>query len=176
MEGETEPVETTTETTEDLQSQIDAEVQKRTAELENNNKQLFERAKKAEEALKAPKPKGNLDVGDYIDISASLDGLDQREKEFLASQHKLSGKPIKEIRDSEDFQFWQSSYQTKREKERALVPNEGSPEEDKPKSLLERLKGASIAEKEKILSEGGYYKSPRPRAQERVHIGPESLR
>src|SRR3990167_1914049 len=62
--------------------------------------------------------KNTLDVEDYIDISASLEGLDQREKEYLAEQHKLSGKSLGEIRKDENFNLWQSAYRDKVEKER----------------------------------------------------------
>lgn len=113
----------------------------------------------------------SLDVEDYIDISASLEGLDQREKEYLAEQHKLTGKTLSEIRKSENFLFWDTSYLQKVEKEKlTLKPSSTQSESDKPKTLNEKLQGASIEEKEKILSEAGYYKSPRPKS-DRQNIG-----
>jgi hypothetical protein len=112
-----------------------------------------------------------LNVEDYIDISASLEGLDQREKEFLARQHKLTGKPLPEIRKEEDFQLWQSAHRAKLEKENALAPSSTQTETDKPSTLEDRIaKASSIEEKEKLLTEAGLYKAPRPRP-DRVHIG-----
>lgn len=114
----------------------------------------------------------SLDVGDYIDISASLEGLDQREKEYLAQQHKQTGKSLKEIRNDEDFGLWQSAYRAKQEKELlTLKPNGTQSESDRPMSFSERLSNTqSMADKEKLLTEQGLYKSPRPRS-DRVDLG-----
>ncbi len=113
-----------------------------------------------------------LNVEDYIDISASLEGLDQREKEYLASQHKLSGKPLSEIRKDEDFTLWQTAYREKVEKEKlSLKPSGTQSESDRPMSFTERLQNTqSVADKEKLLAEAGLYKSPRPRT-DRVDLG-----
>ncbi len=112
-----------------------------------------------------------LNVEDYIDISASLEGLDQREKEYLASQHKLSGRPLSEIRKDEDFSLWQTAYRAKVEKEQlSLKPSGTQSESDRPMSFTEKLSKASVAEKEQLLSEAGLYKNPRPRA-DRVDLG-----
>lgn len=125
-------------------------------------------AEKAElEAKLRVSQKTTLDVEDYIDISASLEGLDQREKSFLAEQHKLSGKPLRDIRSSEDFSLWQSAYRTKIEKENALKPSSTQADSERPKTLNEKLASASLEEKEKILSGVGLWKSPRPRADRR---------
>lgn len=144
-------------------------------------RQLTARAKKAEADRKAleielnKKSQGEkpaLDVEDYIDISASLEGLDQKEKERLAREHKLTGKPLGEIRKDEDFLLWQAAYQQKREKEnQALRPSGTQSESDKPTSFTQKLKGASLEEKEKMLSEAGLYKSPRPHRADRTNIG-----
>ena|SRR3990167_4780503 len=112
----------------------------------------------------------SLDVEDYIDISASLEGLDQKEKTYLAEQHKLSGKSLKDIRNDENFLLWQGAYRQKVEKEKSLKPNSAQSESDKPRSLSEKLRGVSLEEKEKLLTEAGLYKNPRPRA-DRVSIG-----
>lgn len=138
-------------------------------------RQLTERAKRAEAENRALKSqlgvaKQTLDVEDYIDISASLEGLDQREKSFLAEQHRLTGKPLKDIRTSEDFQLWQTAYQQKLAKEKALKPSGTQEDASKPQSLAEKLASASLEEKEKLLTEAGLYKSPRPRA-DRSNIG-----
>ncbi len=111
-----------------------------------------------------------LEVADFIDISASLDGLDPREKAFLAEQHTLSKKSLKDIRESEDFQLWQSAYRTKQEKERALKPDSTQTTEAPPKTLNQRLAAADLAEKETILKEAGLYRDPRPRG-DRTNIG-----
>lgn len=123
---------------------------------------------------KSPQPsKAALDVEDYIDISASLEGLDQKEKERLAREHKLTGKPLSEIRKDEDFLLWQSAHRAKVEKEtKNLKPTNTQVESDRPKSLDEKLESASLAEKEKILTDAGLYKAPKPRP-DRVHIGTE---
>lgn len=174
--AESETAQNTTETTE-----ATPEVDPRVAELEAKNKQMFERAKKAEAEAKALKAQQDaakststksLDVEDYIDISASLEGLDQREKEKLAREHKLTGKPLSELRKDEDFLLWQNAYRAKTEKERlTLKPSGTQSESEKPKSFTEKLVGASLAEKEKLLAEAGYYKSPRGPRTDRQVIG-----
>lgn len=150
---------------------------KRKAEVSSQN---FERAKKAEadkkaleaqlNALQSKQSPKSLDVDDYIDISASLEGLDQKEKTRLAEEHKLTGKPLSEIRQSEDFLLWQSAWRAKVEKERALKPSNVQEEAPREKTLGEKLATASLEEKEKLLTEAGYYKSYRPRA-DRQNIG-----
>lgn len=142
-------------------------------------RQVTARAKRAEAEAKVLKAEAerlrnastkSLDVEDYIGISAALDGLDGREKEYLARQHKLTGKPLDEIRKDEDFGLWQSAYRTKIEKELSLRPSGIQSESDKPMSFTDKLRNASLADKEKLLTEAGYYKSPRPRA-DRVDLG-----
>lgn len=137
----------------------------------------YNRFKEVNEELKAlrgqmAKAEGSLDVVDYIDISAALNGLDQREQEKLAYEHKLTGKPLTEIKKSEDFQLWQSAYRAKVEKEKlTMEPSSRQTDSDRPKTLSEKLAGAaSIEEKEKLLSEMGLYKSPRSKS-DRVNIG-----
>lgn len=116
----------------------------------------------------------SLEVDDFINISASLEGLDQREKSYLAEQHKLSGRPLSEIRNDENFLLWQSAYKAKVEKERAqLKPSSTQTDTGSPKTLADRLKGASLEEQERILSEAGLWKSPRPKADRVVIGGPK---
>lgn len=111
-----------------------------------------------------------LDVEDYINISSSLDGLDAREKEYLAEQHKLSGKSLSDIRNGEDFTLWQSAYRAKVEKERkALEPSTAQSDADRPKTLSEKMKTASLSEQEEMLRKAGLYKSPKIR-EDRVFI------
>ena|SRR3990167_5696364 len=151
-----------------LQEKLDKEVEAR--------RHLTARAKKAEadrsilEAKLRAAKKPTLDVDDYIDISKSLQGLDQEEQEFIAEQHKLTGKPLVELRNSKNFLLWREGHIAEVEKERTLAPSNKQSEADRPKSLLDKLKGASIEEKEKILSERGLYRTVRPRV-DRQFIG-----
>jgi hypothetical protein len=141
---------------------LNEEVAKR-RKAEEEARSLKERAEKLQKVASK-----SLDVEDYIDISAALEGLDQREKSYLAEQHKLSGKTLSEIRNGEDFSLWQSAYRAKVEKERqTLSPSSKQSESERPKSLTQKLKEASLADKEKILSEAGLYKTPKPRTDVR---------
>jgi len=159
---------------------VDASQVNKLEELYKNQKVRAEKAEAERKALEEKlnklqqsdvKAKG-LDIGDYIDISASLEGLDQREKEYLAKEHKLTGKPLSEIRQDEDFKLWQSAYKQKVEKEvRAMAPTSTQTESERPTTLTEKLASArTIAEKQKILEEAGLYKENRPRA-DRANIG-----
>lgn len=131
-------------------------------------KEVISENKRLKEQTKSD---SSLDVQDYIGISAALEGLDQKEKEYLAKQHKLSGDSLKDIRNSEDFSLWQSAYRQKVEKEQLSIKPSGTQSEaELPKSFAERLKSASLADKEKLLEEAGLYKNPRPRA-DRVNLG-----
>jgi hypothetical protein len=136
----------------------------------------YDRFKKVNDELAALKKQPvklvnkSLDVEDYIDISASLEGLDQREKEKLAKEHKLTGRPLTDIRKDEDFLLWQSAYKQKLEKENALKPSSTQSDSDRPISLVDRLQNASLADKEKILTEAGLYKAPKSKTG-RVTIG-----
>ena len=173
-EGEPKPQEGGEQTPQSPTPEELAEL-KRKAEVSFQN---FERAKKAEAEAKVLKeqlekskaPAKSLDVDDYIDISASLEGLDQKEKTRLAEEHKLTGKPLNEIRQSEDFLLWQSAWRAKVEKERALKPSNVQEDTPKEKTMAEKLAAASLEEKEKLLTEAGYYKSFRPRS-DRANIG-----
>jgi hypothetical protein len=119
-----------------------------------------------------PKETKSLDVEDIVNISASLEGLDQREKEKLAKEHQLTGRPLSEIRKDEDFTLWQDAYRTKVEKEKlALKPSGTQADAERPKTFVEKLRTSSMADKEKFLTEVGLYKSPRPRT-DRTNIGP----
>jgi hypothetical protein len=130
-------------------------------EVIKENKKLKEQSKTS----------SGLDVSDYIDISASLEGLDQKEKEYLAKQHKLSGESLKDIRNSEDFALWQTAYRAKVEKEQlAMRPSSTQSESEGPKSFTEKLKTASLREKEELLRSAGLYKDPKPRP-DRVDLG-----
>ena len=122
-------------------------------------REKFEKEQKERLALEAklnsPETRtANLPIEDFISVSAALDGLDGREKEYLAQQHTLTKKPLSEIRQSEDFNLWKSAYQQKVEKDKqSLPPSSRQPEEDKPMSIEDALAGASLEDKEKILEE-----------------------
>lgn len=136
----------------------------------------FEKAEADRLALEAKlntSHKSALDVGDYINISSSLDGLDAREKEYLAQQHTLTGKPLNEIRASEDFGFWQSAYQQKVEKDKlTLKPSNRQSETDEPISLEQALAEAKTdKEREELLATHmDYHVGNKPRG-DRVNIG-----
>lgn len=161
-------------------AEVEVDVTALTEQLEKEKearRQLTARAREAENKAKALEAKlgtqgtAPLAVEDFIDISTSLEGLDVREKARLAEEHKNTGKSLKEIRESEDYQLWQSAYRAKQEKENALKPSSAQPLEDGPKSFAQKLRDAvSLEEKEAILRENGLYKDPRPRA-DRARIG-----
>lgn len=153
------------------------------AALEAKNRQLFERTKKAEADAKAARAEAEalkknpsaLDVEDYIDISAALDGLDQREKKYLAEQHKLTGKPLSELRNDENFVLWQSAYHQKVEKENSVKPSGTQPESPKPKTLGSALAESNdLASKEEMLRKAGLYKDPGSPRNDRVILGPQN--
>lgn len=173
--SQNEPVEETPTQNPEPEQQI-PEVEKPNALQIQKEKFRKEAAKAKAEAEALRKQleasKSTLNVEDYIDISASLEGLDQREKSYLATQHKLTGQSLQEIRNSEDFALWQSAYRAKVEKEKSLLPSNAQPESERPRSLTERLRGASLEEKERILAEQGLWKSPRPRTEKRDIGGP----
>ena len=113
-----------------------------------------------EEKLNARPNSSNqtLDVGDFMDISTALEGLDQKEKEYLTRNHKLSGLPLGEIRKDEDFLLWQSAHRQKVEKEKTLAPSSKQPDIDAPVTLEQALKEAkSPQEKEQLLKDAGLY-------------------
>lgn len=159
-----------TESVAELKARLEKEAEAR-RHVNARAQEAEKRAKEAEDRLRQLNQNPNgLAVEDYIDISTSLDGLDVREKAYLAEQHRLSGKSLRDIREGEDFQFWQSAYRTKMEKENALRPSTTQANEDRPRSLADRLKSASLQEQEEILRENNLYKEFRPRG-DRTPIG-----
>jgi len=109
------------------------------------------------EKVKKDTSKATLDVGDYIDISASLEGLDQKEKEKLAYEHKITGKSLSELRKDEDYILWQGAHREKVEKEKSLIPNTNQGEVDKKLSIVDEFKSAKTQEdKEKLLNKYGW--------------------
>ena len=145
---------------------------------EKEFKEVVARAKRAEASLKTEKSKPpvvktSLDVDDYINISASLDGLDQKEKAKLAKEHQITGKPLAEIRNDEDFVLWQSAYRAKKATaEASITPSTKQPDDNSPISLEDALNNAStIAEKEAILAQMGYTIGKSSSAATRVKLG-----
>jgi len=176
LDTQTEEVEATEEVVEETK-EVEEEVEEDSTELKTAliqkkkyREKLADAEKKLAELAKAPKTNTALDVEDYIDISTSLSGLDPVEQAFLAKQHKLTGESMKEIRDSEDFQLWNSAYKQKQEAENALKPNAQQEVEGGPSSFTDKLKGASLAEKEELLRANGLYKDARPNST-RTDIG-----
>lgn len=112
-----------------------------------------------------------IDVNQFLDMSASLEGLDQAEKEYLANQHKLTGKPISELRQSDTFSFWQVGHKQKVEKDKALNPSSTQVVVDEKKSVDEILANATLEEKEKFLKDNGLYTDTRNKNHNRVNIG-----
>lgn len=172
---------TTEETTEEAveESHDEGEVAEKPKTAEDTvilKKSDFNKLNRKAIAYEAEKKKpievrATLEVDDFIDISAALEGLDQREKEYLAQQHKYTGKSLSELRKDENFSLWQSAYRAKTEKEKAaLAPSSTQADTDRPKTLAEKLANATLAEKEEILAQAGLWKSPRTQA-ERKNIG-----
>lgn len=153
------------------------------SEPKNTDKTIpYSRFKEVNDELaalkKRPESTKSLEVDDYINISASLEGLDRKEQEFLAEQHKLTGRPLSELRKGENFLLWQQGYKSKVDKERALKPTGSSDEEERPSTISAKLREASglknwraeLEEKEKLLEQAGLYKAPKP-PQVRQRIG-----
>lgn len=132
----------------------------------------------AESKANATQPKGGngegnaLGIQDFIDISTSLEGLDQKEKAYVAREHKMSGKPISEIRKDDDFLLWQKAYREKLEKEKqTIIPNSKQPDDDSPISLEDALKGKTLEEQAKLLEEHAGYSIGKKSITERVRLG-----
>ncbi len=189
MENETKVDETITPSENEVTLDPSTETPDQTPKSysEDDFKKVVARAKRAEaqvKDLKAQPPKvvtkTNLEVGDFIDISASLEGLDAREKSFLAEQHKLTGKPLKEIKNSEDFSLWQSAYRAKVERDlKSLPPSTRQPETPESLTLEQKLERANslpnpvegMKEKERIFMEAGLLDSTPKWRSDRTTIG-----
>jgi len=166
---------------EDIEKKSEESEEKKPDDLEAKNRQLFERTKKAEEKaqkaleeverLKKSGVKPGLEVDEYIDISASLEGLDAKEKKKLAAEAKLTGKALSDIRSSEDFSLWQKAYREKVEKEKALDPSNRQVESKKPKTFEEEVDStkdqsnpfAITQERESLLEKKCLWKAPQVR-------------
>ena len=174
-EGET--VEETSEERKEAPNVSEDEKTPANPELDTGEQTVpYSRFKKVNDELKNMKNKpvqrssSELDVDDFIEISASLKGLDRQEQEWLTEEHKATGRTLSEVRKSEKFKLLQSAYRAKVAKDKSLRPSNKQDEADKPQGLLEKLAGATIEEKQKILEEAGRYKRVRPKT-DRVVIG-----
>jgi len=174
-EGET--VEETSEERKEAPNVSEDEKTPANPELDTGEQTVpYSRFKKVNDELKNMKNKpvqrssSELDVDDFIEISASLKGLDRQEQEWLTEEHKATGRTLSDVRKSEKFKLLQSAYKAKVAKDKSLRPSNKQDEADKPQGLLEKLAGATIEEKQKILEEAGRYKRVRPKT-DRVVIG-----
>lgn len=135
--------------------------------LEAKNRQLFERAKKAEESEKALKKENErlkkvrssgepLDVDSILEVQTATKGLNSDEVEELRLRAKAKELSLTEARKDENFILWQKSYKEKVAKQKALNPSTTQGETKRPKTVEERLQEAkTLEEKEKILDELG---------------------
>lgn len=132
-----ETLETTPEVKE-LKIENPAPVAEDKQDLEKLNKQLYMRAKKAEErakeletALKAPRP--TLDSVDAIlEVQQATMGLDSAEIAELKLRANATGKSLTEARNDENFALWQGARREKVAKEKSLEPSSRQEaEEDK---------------------------------------------
>lgn len=149
-----------------LQAQKD-HFREKAERAESERKKLEAQLNKVTEGKVQP----SLDVEDYIEMSSSLSGLDPREQEYIVKEHKLSGTSLKEIRESEDFQLWDSAYRMKKEKEeKALKPSSTQAEAQAQKGFVDRFDEANKDEQEEMLIKAGLYKPPRQNPHPRVSM------
>lgn len=151
----------------ELKSWADAEKSAGKAkEIEEKNKQLFERTKKAEDKAKLAEeelakvkgePRKELDPTEIADVSLALSGLDPDEQAKLIRDAKAFGKPLSEIRKSEDFVLWQGAHKEKVEKEKTTPPSTKQTASDTREDRIRRFKSGEMTEEEeqKFLQELG---------------------
>lgn len=131
------------------------------------NDELAELKKKPKETPK----ESDIDALEFIKLGKKLQNYSDEEIDF-ATEHAHSKNPeaILKALDNEMVQLAINARRDKMAKELSLKPTGTQSDSDTPKSLNERLSSASMADKEKILTEAGLYKSPRPRA-DRINLG-----
>jgi hypothetical protein len=114
----------------------------------------------------------SVEALDFIKLGKKLQNYSDEEIDFATEVAKSkSPDAILAALDNEMVQLAISARREKLEKEQlALKPTGTQSDSDAPRSFSERLATASVADKEKILTEAGLYKSPRPRA-DRVNLG-----
>lgn len=125
---ETTPTEESKETVEEQPA-----AEEKGQDLESLNKQLYERAKKAEarakeyeKMLKTQPPAGAerfTGVDAILEIQRATRGLDEDEVAELRLRAKATGKSLLEARKDENFNLWKEARREKAEKEKTLEPS-----------------------------------------------------
>jgi len=137
----------------------------KSSDLEAKNRQLYERAKKAEEKLKTlektgkvnkEKSTGEPDLDYILEVQSATKGLDTEEVDELRLRAKAKGISLSEARKDENFVLWQNAKKEKVAKAKALNPSTQQTEVKKAKTPEERLAQAkTLEEQTKILDELG---------------------
>jgi colicin import membrane protein len=161
---ETKEEATTEENTEEEATEEAEDEEDKSSDLEAKNRQLFERAKKAEEKLKAMEKAGKVNkeksTGDNLDyileVQSATKGLDAEEVEELRLRAKAKDYSLSEARKDENFVLWQKARKEKVAKAKALDPSTKQAEVKKAKTPEQRLAEAKTLEEQgKILDELG---------------------
>lgn len=195
--NEKETQETNEETTAPEETQITVETEKSDKSKEfktiDAQKRAYrEKAEKLEarvKELEAEKSKATqskpaeikpFGVEDLVEVTNALEGLDSGTKEYLVRQHKITGKPINEIKQDEDFKMWQEGHRIKLEKEKTLNPSTRPSETSREKNFTEKLEDLDdidirksirdLEAKEKLLEEKGLWKNPRQGSHQRLKL------
>jgi hypothetical protein len=101
-------------------------------DLESLNKQLYMRAKKAEEKAKElekmlktepPKAQHDTSVDAILEIQRATRGLDEDEVAELRMRAKATGKSLLDARKDENFLLWKEAREAKIEKQKTLEPS-----------------------------------------------------
>ena len=132
-------------------------------ELEEKNKRLYARLKKAEEKVKKMEVDATKEVSVKVDpddvakIMATYEGLDPAERKALKKYANLNESSLEEAKSDEDFQLWQKAHREKVEKEKTPKPStkKGSSEQNKA------LNDMSLKEKEEYFRKAGWVKEYR---------------
>jgi hypothetical protein len=131
---ETSPTEETKETVEATATEEKGQ------DLESLNKQLYMRAKKAEEKAKElekqlktePKPvQRDTSVDAILEIQRATRGLDEDEVAELRMRAKATEKTLLEARKDENFLLWKEARERKLEKEKSLEPSSRQSEDER---------------------------------------------
>ena len=167
-----ETLEETPETSAEEETTEETIPEEETVILKKSDFNKLNRKAIAYETIKKAPQEKSADSIDLIKLGKKLQDYSDDELDFVTDYAK-SKKP-EDILKALDNPYIQQGIKAQREvleKEKlALAPSSTQAETDRPKSLGERLAGASLEEKEKILTDAGLYKSPRPRS-DRVFIG-----
>lgn len=140
-------------------------------EIERKNAQLFERTKKAENAVKELKDlisrqpvttTGDADVDKILEIKAATEGLDDQEVVMLRKLSKADKISLSEARNSDAFAIFQRGYKQKVEMENIKdnVPPPSTTQS--PSQMAKDLKSMSYDERQKLFREMGLTKSHKP--------------